>query len=87
MSCALDPYRGLNALDQMRHYLGPDIEIHGMGITSTESYYALPYHSLDGELYRISAADDFVEFLPLGRNREPSQLQGPVSTPLNFTVS
>ncbi|KAF8838067.1 hypothetical protein BDN67DRAFT_972102 [Paxillus ammoniavirescens] len=64
-------------VQEMRHYLGPDIEIHGMGITSTESYYALPYHSLDGELYRISVADDFVEFLPLGRNREPSQLQGP----------
>ncbi|KIK80027.1 hypothetical protein PAXRUDRAFT_251867 [Paxillus rubicundulus Ve08.2h10] len=62
---------------EMRHYLGPDIEIHGMGITSTESYYALPYHSSDGELYRISAWDDFVEFLSLGRKREPSQLQGP----------
>ncbi|KAF9238202.1 GH3 auxin-responsive promoter [Melanogaster broomeanus] len=62
---------------EMRHYLGPDIEIHGMGITATESYYALPYHSLDAELYRLSDGDDFVEFLPLGENREPSLLKPP----------
>ncbi|KAF9223013.1 hypothetical protein BS17DRAFT_817885 [Gyrodon lividus] len=48
-----------------------------MGITFIQSYYALPYHSLNGELYRISEADDFVEFLPLGRDREPSPLKGP----------
>ncbi|KAF9219104.1 hypothetical protein BS17DRAFT_761510 [Gyrodon lividus] len=64
-------------LPEMRHYVGPDIEIHSMGIMATESYYALPYHSLNGELYRISEADDFVEFLPLGKDREPSLLKGP----------
>ncbi|KAF9219121.1 hypothetical protein BS17DRAFT_718547 [Gyrodon lividus] len=64
-------------IPEMRHYVGPDIEIHSMGIASTESYYALPYHSLNGELYRISEADDFVEFLPLGQGREPSLLKGP----------
>jgi hypothetical protein len=70
--------------DQIRHYLGPDIEIHSMGIPSTESCYALPYHTMHEELYRISAADDFIEFLPLGHGREPSLLKGPVSTPLKF---
>ncbi|KAF9219101.1 hypothetical protein BS17DRAFT_718629 [Gyrodon lividus] len=64
-------------LPEMRHYVGPDIEIHSVGITSTESYYALPYHSLNGELYRISETDDFVEFLPLGQDKEPTLLKGP----------
>ncbi|KAF9238196.1 GH3 auxin-responsive promoter [Melanogaster broomeanus] len=58
-------------------HLGSDIEIHGMGITATESYYALPYHSLDAERYRLSEGDDFVEFLPLGEDREPSLLRPP----------
>ncbi|KIJ16070.1 hypothetical protein PAXINDRAFT_113835 [Paxillus involutus ATCC 200175] len=62
---------------EIRHYLGPDIEIHSMGIPSTESCYALPYHTMHEELYRISAADDFIEFLPLGHGREPSLLKGP----------
>ncbi|KIJ60829.1 hypothetical protein HYDPIDRAFT_138540 [Hydnomerulius pinastri MD-312] len=62
-------------LPEMRHYLGPDVEIHSLGITSTESYYALPFHSLDGELYRISDGDDFVEFLPLGEDRKPSSIK------------
>jgi hypothetical protein len=69
-----------NCLDQMHHYLGPDIEVHGTGIPSSESCYALPYNKLDGDLFRISPEDDFIEFLPLGQGREPSQLKGPVST-------
>ncbi|KIK80502.1 hypothetical protein PAXRUDRAFT_833483 [Paxillus rubicundulus Ve08.2h10] len=62
---------------EMRHYLGPDIQVHGIGIPSSESCYALPYDKLYGDLYRISAEDDLIEFLPLGQGREPSLLKGP----------
>lgn len=72
-------YTMMTTFDQLRHYLGPDVEIHSLGITSTESYYALPYDVLDGELYRLSDGDDFIEFLPLGLDRRPSLLRASVS--------
>ncbi|KAH7889088.1 GH3 auxin-responsive promoter [Phlebopus sp. FC_14] len=62
-------------MPELRHYFGPQVEIRSLGITSTESYYALPYHPLDGERFRICDTGDFVEFLPLGVD-QPSLIKG-----------
>ncbi|KAG9316002.1 GH3 auxin-responsive promoter [Chiua virens] len=49
---------------EIRHYIGPDVQLQTLGINCSEAFLALAYDHRDPSLYKVVGSDDIVEFLP-----------------------
>lgn len=76
-------YWSVNA-NQIRHYIGPDVELQTLGINCSEAFLALAYDHRDASLYKVVGSDDIIEFLPLDAPEESKHVK---QTVLAFHVS
>ncbi|KAF8548802.1 hypothetical protein OG21DRAFT_1489072 [Imleria badia] len=49
---------------EIRHYMGPDVQLRTLGINCSEAFFAHAYDHREPNLYKVIISDDIIEFLP-----------------------
>lgn len=62
----------------MRHYLGPDVALRGLGFTASESYIGIVYDEKDTNLFKVVGADDIIEYLDVEQEDSTASLSAAV---------
>ncbi|KAI9568530.1 GH3 auxin-responsive promoter [Boletus coccyginus] len=55
---------------EIRHHIGPEVQLRTLGINCSEAFLALAYDHRDPSLYKVVGSDDIIEFLPIDAPEE-----------------
>ncbi|EIW81168.1 hypothetical protein CONPUDRAFT_82204 [Coniophora puteana RWD-64-598 SS2] len=54
-----------SVLPEMKHHMGPDVQLRTLGINCSEAFLALAYDSKDPSLYKVVGTDEIIEYLDI----------------------